>query len=71
MSYDDLALAYAEKYGIVEYDVRKNIMVYNVSYPAYLNVPRYTVQHRINLDTGQDTPVYLKRYDKRGEYNRG
>lgn len=71
MSYGDKALAWAEKFGIVEYRVVKNTMIYNVSYPAYLCVPRYTIQHRVNLDTMQEVTVYLKRYDKKGEVNRG
>ena len=45
-NYESRALSYAERYGIIEYKVIKNIMRFNVSYPAYLGNPRYTVQFR-------------------------
>lgn len=64
------ALRYAEKYGIVSFRVKGWKMVYNVSYPAYLNNKRYTVQHTVNLQTGESTSRVLKRYDSGGEINR-
>lgn len=67
--YNELAIHFAEKYGIVEYRVKGNLMIYNKSYPAYLSNPRYTVQHCINLDTGKDTTKRLKRFDKNGYLN--
>lgn len=70
-NYESRALSYAERYGIIEYKVIKNIMRFNVSYPAYLGNPRYTVQHEINLDTGKETTKRLKRFDSKGLYNRG
>lgn len=68
--YQARAIEYAEKYGIVEYRVKGNTMIYNVSYPAYLNNPRYTVQHIVILDTFNSTTKILKRYDPKGVYNR-
>lgn len=64
------ALRYAERYGIVSYRVQGWKMIYNVSYPAYLNNKRYTVQHTVNLKTGGSTSRVLKRYDSAGEINR-
>lgn len=69
--YAMIALLYCEEYGIVEYKVNGNTLVYNVSFPAYLNNPRYTVQHTINLDDMSHSSRQLKRYDPKGALNRG
>lgn len=68
--YDAIALGFAEKYGIIEYKVMRNKMIFNISYPAYLSNPRYTVQHEINLDTGIEITRKLKRFDAKGLVNR-
>ena len=68
--YDRIATIYAEEHGIVLYRVNRNIMIYNVSYSAYLGNPRFTVQHRVNLDTGKEEIVTLKRFDKKAVVNR-
>ena len=36
--YEQRALQWCERYGITEYKLNKNLLVYNVSYPAYLNL---------------------------------
>ena len=69
--YSQRALQYSEKYGIIEYRIKGNLMIYNVSYPAYLGNPHYTIQHTINLDDMSHTSKQLKRYDARGVHNRG
>lgn len=69
--YELLARMYAERYGIVNYRVKGNTIIYNVSYSAYLSNPRYTIQHTVNLDNNSHTSKQLKRYDKQGIYNRG
>lgn len=71
MNYGAIALAYCEQYGIVKYKVEKGVLIYNVSYPAYLSNPRYTIQHKVDLATGNHTSQKLARYNKNGEYNRG
>lgn len=68
--YNAIALAYCERYGIVKYKVKHNLLIYNVSYPAYLDNPHYTIQHTINLDDMSHTSKQLKRYDANGIYNR-
>lgn len=69
-NYELVAQQFAEKYGILEYKVKGNLMVYNVSYPAYLSNPRYTIQHTVNLDTGREETKQLKRFDSKGLVNR-
>lgn len=68
--YEQRAIQWCERYGIVEYKLNKNLLVYNVSYPAYLGNPHYTIKHTINLDTMHETTQQLKRYDPKGVYNR-
>lgn len=69
--YEDRATLWAERYGIVEYRIRGNKMIYNVSFPKYLCEPRYTVQHTVNLNTFEESTKQLGRYDPNGVYNRG
>ena len=70
MNYEQKAIAYCEQYGIVEYKITKNLLIYNLSYTACLNNPHYTIQHVINLDDIRHTSKRLKRYDPKGCYNR-
>jgi len=68
--YEQRAMLYAERYGIVAYDVVGNKMIYYKSYQAYINNPRYTVKFVVNLDTMQSSGgIILKRYNKKGELN--
>ena len=69
-NYEGIAAEYCERYGIVEYRVKSNMLIYNVSYNAYLNNPRYTIQHRVNLDTFVSTSKKLGKFDRKGLYNR-
>ena len=68
-NYEAKAAMFAERYGIVVYKVKGKYMIYNKSYSAYLNNPRYTVQHKIDLDTGKDETKVLKKFDKKGYLN--
>ena len=71
MTYEQKAVLWAEEHGIVEYRVKGRTLIYNVSYPAYLNNPRYTVQFHVDLDSGKTVnKKFLKRYDPKGAYNR-
>ena len=70
MSYEQLALQYAEKYGISEYRLKGCKMIYNVSFPDYLYQKRYTVQHTVDLRTMTETIRKLSRYCRDGGYNR-
>lgn len=68
--YTKTAINIAETYGIVKYKISGKYFIWNVSFPAYLNNKRYTVQHIIDMDTMEEQTKTLKRYDKDGEYNR-
>lgn len=69
--YNNLAIEWAEKYGIVEYRVNGKYLIYNVSYPSYLAEPRRTYQFKVDLDIGKTVEnKLLKRYNPKGIYNR-
>ena len=67
--YEDIALMYAERYGIITYRVVGGKMIFNKTYKAYLGQPTYTVQHTIDLNTGQETTKRLSRVMKDGYDN--
>jgi hypothetical protein len=67
--YDNLATAYAEHYGIVDYKTNNNKMIYYVSYPQYLNNKHYTIKCIVNLNTMQESRETLKRYNGKGVCN--
>jgi hypothetical protein len=68
--YEQRALEYAERYGIVKYTVKGNIMTYKVSFRGSACQPHYTVKRTVNLDTGEVKSEMMQRYSKEGEYNR-
>ena len=69
--YEVMAAQWAEKYGIVDYKVKGKYMIYNVSYPATMFEPRYTMQRQVDLTTMRTVVnKKLQRYDKKGEVNR-
>lgn len=69
--YDQNALQYAEKYGIISYRVTGRYMIYNKSFPKYLRNEAYTVQFKIDLDTMSCIKsTTLKRVMKDGYNNR-
>lgn len=54
MNYDQLALEYAEKYGIINYKVINNEMVY------YEYFPSETYKAIVNLDTMKESRSSVK-----------
>lgn len=64
--YDQKALEYVEKYGIIEYTVKGSKMTYYVTYPT-----EGTYKHVINLKDMSENITSLKRRKKIGNYNRG
>lgn len=67
--YDSIALQYAERYGIITYKVKGNLMIFYKSYRAYLNNKAYSVKHTINLTTGVETTKVLKKLVREGFQN--
>jgi hypothetical protein len=61
-NYNDRALLYSEKYGIVNYRVNKNNMIYYESF----QLERNTYKCIVNLDTMKEQRTPLKRYYKNG-----
>lgn len=52
------ALIYAEKYGIIEYHIEGNTMVYYSSFP----LEHRTIKAEVNLDTMTEKRKYLRKY---------
>ena len=69
--YEQRALEYAEKYGVVTYKVVGNKMIYNVNFYNSEFIGKWvrkpcTVQRAVNLDTMEVTSKQLKRLQKNG-----
>ena len=60
MTYKHKALCYAEDYGIIEYYVKGNQMIYYSTFP----LEHRTIKAVVNLDTGEEKRRPLKRYYK-------
>lgn len=70
--YEDRALAYAERYGIITYRVKGNTMIFNQNYRnsevingKWMSKP-CTYQEVVNLDTMKSTRRKLGRLQKDG-----
>lgn len=59
-NYEDKAILYAEKYGIIEFKVKGNEMIYYTSFP----LERMTYKAVVNLDEMKEKRTPLKRYYK-------
>ena len=59
--YEQKALEYAERYGIVDYKVKGNTMIYYVRHPKYLSNAAYTVKHTVYLESCKEITKLLKR----------
>lgn len=58
--YTACALVYAEEYGIIEYHVKGNLMIYYPTYPE----EHATYKTVVNLDTFEEKREPLKKYYK-------
>lgn len=68
-NYEDDALLYAERHGILDYKVKGSSMIYYANYPKYLAEPRRTYKVTYNLKTRTETRTLLKRWSKLGNVN--
>lgn len=66
---EQIALRWAENYGIINYKVEGNKMVYYKTYRKYLMNPAYSMKHTINLDTGHELVEHCKRVVSSGYDN--
>lgn len=62
--YEMLALSYAETYGIIEYHIKNNNMIFYQSYPY----EHRTIKAVVNLDTYEESRTPLKHYYKPYNY---
>lgn len=72
--YEDLALQYAEKYGIISYKVKGKFMIYNQNYYNGEYLGKWvrkpcTYQRKVNLETGETVTKKLGRLVKDGWNN--
>lgn len=63
------AIEYAEKYGIIDYEVKGNQMIYYANYPEYLYVPKHTIKVTVDLDTGREECKVLQKWNPKGNAN--
>lgn len=67
--YEERAIQWADRYGIVEYKVQGNKMIYVQTYGGGYEKP-YTMKSTINLDTmTTESRVKLRRMSRKGYYN--
>ncbi len=71
VNYDEIALAYAEKYCIILYKVKGRYMIYNQNYYNSEFIGKWirkpcTYQRTVNLDTMEVTSRQLQRINKDG-----
>jgi hypothetical protein len=64
-----IALQYAEKYGILDYKVKGNRMIYYANYPAYLSEPRRTYKVTVRLNTLKEERQLLTKWNPKGNHN--
>ena len=63
------ALEYAEKYGILDWKVKGNRMIYYANYPEYLSEPKYTIKVTVRLDTMKEERQRLNKWNPKGNAN--
>ena len=63
------ALTFCEKYGIIDYKVKSNQLIYYRNCAIAQGIYR-TYKHIVNLDTMQESVKELKRINKKGFINR-
>ena len=63
------ALEYAEKYGIIDYKVDGNKMIYYANYPEYLAEPKRTYKVIVRLNTMKEERQLLRYWNKKGNAN--
>jgi hypothetical protein len=68
--YKELALQYAEKYGIINYKLSGRYMTYIINFRLDSFGSVATYKRKVNLDTLEVKTVRLKKYNPDGWKNR-
>ena len=63
------AIRYAEEFGILDYKVKGNRMIYYANYPAYLNEPRRTYKVTVRLNKMTSEKQLLTKWNPKGNVN--
>lgn len=63
------AIEYAEKHGILDFNVKGNRMIYYANYPAYLAEPDRTYKVTVRLDSMKEERQLLNKYYPKGNNN--
>ena len=66
---EQIALQYAERYGILDYKVKGNRMIYYANYPAYLSESRRTYKVTVRLNTMKEERQLLTKWNSKGNVN--
>ena len=69
VSHEKRAILFCETYGIIEYQIKENELIYYRNCAVAQGVYR-TYKHTVNLDTMQETIKELKKLNKKGFINR-
>ena len=69
MTKEQKALLYAEKYGILDYKIKGNRMIYYANYPEHLSEPRKTYKVTVRLDTMKEERQRLTKWRAEGNAN--
>lgn len=69
---ENKAIEYVEKYGIIDYMIKGNKLIYYTDHRDYVGqkIPT-TYKAVVNLKTMKETRIRLKKHNKRGLYNYG
>lgn len=66
---ENKAIQYVEKYGITDYTIVRNTLVYYANYPKYLTNKRYSIRVCVDLTTGEETRNVCSRWTAKGNRN--
>lgn len=69
IGYETLSRQYCEYWGILEYKVDRNKLIYYRNYYSTYEKKKKTVKFVVNLDTKETTKTPLKRCNKLGDWS--
>ena len=69
MSFEDKAIEYCEKHGVIDYKITPTLLIYYANYPAYLYEKRRTYKVTVDLSTMEEKRTLLKKWNAKGNSN--